>query len=480
MILFVALLLGACSAGAVVHPPCGPIVGLSDTAFLGIPFATAKRFEKPVPVPPWTSPLRATLFGPSCPQGPTPNGSEDCLNLNVWLPANNGTRVAVMVWIYGGGFNEGSDADRRLAGADLARAGGVVVVSANYRLGPFGWLAGLGFGGNYGVFDQVRALEWVQQNIAAFGGDPGRVTIFGQSAGAMSVNVHMTSPPSWPLFARAIAESPVPGLEYRDYQQMEVYALELAAATGCARHLDVPRCLRQLPVEVLVNASSSQTGFLLPPIVRNTLHWMPVIDGVNVLGTPRELMRRGRVRPNTPYVVGTCSNESYTFVEQLRLGAAEYMAALLLYFGEHAAEVAALYPAATPDLSLARISTDLAFSCPVQEIGASLPATARLYLFSANPSHDPLNPPWCWGNYTCHAAELSYIFRERARFTPAEDRLSRRMQQLWTSFARGELQEAEWPTYAAGGQLLQLDTPAVALRTGYLRAECQLLNRLAH
>jgi para-nitrobenzyl esterase len=212
-------------------PPAGGV-----TAFLGIPYAAPPvgdlRWRPPQAASPWTGVRNADHFGASCmqnqagsrlpwteefmTQGPI---SEDCLFLNVWTAAANaGAKQAVMFWIYGGGFGEGSGQVAVYDGAQLAKKG-VIVVSVNYRVGPLGFLAHPDLSresehhvsGNYGILDQIAALQWVHRNIAAFGGDPSRVTIFGQSAGALSVTALMRSPLAKGLFARAIAQSG-PGL----------------------------------------------------------------------------------------------------------------------------------------------------------------------------------------------------------------------------------------------------------------------------
>ena len=196
-------------------------------AFLGIPYAAPPvgplRWKPPQPAANWPGIRSATSFGSHCMQPKLyadmifrdPGQSEDCLTLNVWTPAlNKDAHLPVMVWIYGGGFTTGGTSEPRQDGEHLARKG-VVVVSMNYRLGVFGFFSLPGIAsesakhaaGNYGLMDQTYALEWVRRNIAAFGGDPGQVTIFGESAGSMSVSAQMASPLSQGLFARAIGES---------------------------------------------------------------------------------------------------------------------------------------------------------------------------------------------------------------------------------------------------------------------------------
>src|SRR5215472_12051715 len=197
-------------------------------SFKGIPFAAppvgSLRWKAPQPVVPWNGVRACDTFGPECPQAPYPQASmyysppakqsEDCLYLNVWTTAKPGDKLPVMVWIHGGALTRGSGAHAVYDGSALAKKG-VVLVTINYRLGPLGYLAHPELSaespqrssGNYGVLDQIAALKWVQKNIAAFGGDPGLVTIFGESAGSWSVNTLVASPLARGLFHRAVGES---------------------------------------------------------------------------------------------------------------------------------------------------------------------------------------------------------------------------------------------------------------------------------
>src|SRR5215468_4736810 len=207
----------------------GSIEGVAEpglTVYRGVPFAApptgAQRWREPQPVKPWTGVRRAEAFAPACMQTgvsmsgePPPRTSEDCLYLNVWVPDHRpDERLPVLVWIHGGGYINGATSMPLYAGDRLARKG-LIVVTVAYRLGPFGFLAHPELtkesarhgSGNYGLMDQIAALRWVQRNVAAFGGDPGRVTIAGQSAGAMSVSLLMAAPAATGLFQRAIAQS---------------------------------------------------------------------------------------------------------------------------------------------------------------------------------------------------------------------------------------------------------------------------------
>ncbi|MET9263541.1 carboxylesterase family protein [Amycolatopsis sp. NPDC004079] len=203
------------------QPPSGPVIGVDDGVlrFRGVRYGTAERFQPPRPVPPHAEAVDATLPGPICPQlgsrleaamGPPrdePPQSEDCLHLAVATPALTGSRP-VLVWLHGGGFLSGGGTLPWYDGRRLAADGDVVVVSVNYRLGAFGYLVHDGVSeGNLGLADQTLALEWVRDNIAAFGGDPGNVTVFGQSAGALSALALLSKPDSRPLVRRAIVQS---------------------------------------------------------------------------------------------------------------------------------------------------------------------------------------------------------------------------------------------------------------------------------
>ncbi|HZZ19365.1 MAG TPA: carboxylesterase family protein, partial [Opitutaceae bacterium] len=218
--------------GNQVTTDAGIVQGMAGKApglrvFEGIPFAAppvgALRWREPQPAPHWDGVRMATAFGARAMQGSIYSDmlfrdkrmSEDCLYLNVWTPAKSAAdKLAVMVWIYGGGFQAGSTSESRQDGTHLATKG-VVVVSMGYRLGVFGFFShpeltkesGRGASGNYGIMDQAAALQWVQRNIAAFGGDPGNVTVFGESAGSYSVSVLMASPMARGMFQKAIGES---------------------------------------------------------------------------------------------------------------------------------------------------------------------------------------------------------------------------------------------------------------------------------
>ena len=223
-----AMLLASIGTAHAADTESGRVEGVREqdlTVYKGIPFAAPPtgdlRWRPPQPVRPWTGTRPAKTFAPACMQtgvsmpGETPPAtSEDCLALNIWTPAEAPSHAPVLVWIYGGGFDNGSASMPLYWGDRLAKRG-IVVVTVAYRVGPLGFLAHPELrresphhtSGNYGLMDQIAALEWVQRNIAAFGGDPTRVTVAGQSAGAMSVSILMASPRAQGLFHRAIGQS---------------------------------------------------------------------------------------------------------------------------------------------------------------------------------------------------------------------------------------------------------------------------------
>jgi para-nitrobenzyl esterase len=248
----------------------GPVSGRRGalgSAFLGIPYAQATRLAPPTPPEPWSA-LNADSFGPASPQPRRPTGdnvfgppttlAEQCLSVNVWRPEGVGVEpLPVFVYIHGGGFIVGRAGCAALDGARLAGAAGAVVVTLNYRLGSSGWLAHPGLAesagapfANWGLLDQVAALEWVRENIAGFGGDPDAVTLAGQSAGALSVIDLLATPAAAGLFHRALIQSPPIADAVADPELTERWALALSAQLTGGREFD-PQALRALPAEEL-------------------------------------------------------------------------------------------------------------------------------------------------------------------------------------------------------------------------------------
>ncbi len=329
-------------------------------AFRGIPYAAppvgALRWRPPQPATPWQDTRNATAFGPSCmqtrvPFTPAPGElSEDCLTLNVWTPAeHSGARLPVMVWIHGGGFFNGTSAAGLYDGAGFARQG-VILVSMNYRLGRFGFFAHPALTkehpdepkGNYAFMDQIAALQWVQANIAAFGGDAGNVTIFGKSAGARAADALLISPAARRLFAKAIIKSStqrqanaVP-LQDRDHGATrsgeaigENFAKSVGVVTGDAA------ALRAIPADAVVGGIAMGVG-------QPATYAGPMVDGTILTEPYEEAFATGHIA-RVPLIIGTNDYESKVFEAGLDYGA------LLERLGAAKDTVLAAYKAAYAD-----------------------------------------------------------------------------------------------------------------------------------
>ncbi len=357
--------------------------------------------------------------------------SEDCLYLNVWTPPAGAVKRPVLVWLHGGAFLTGGG-DRYQA-ARLVGHGDAVVVTLNYRLGALGFLADPALGrepGNYGFLDQQQALRWVRDNIASFGGDPGQVTVAGESAGGISVCDHLVAPGSRGLFRAAIIQSG-PCQAQTTLPDAERKSVAYSAAQGCTDRSTAAACLRALPVAKLLTGPSyvSVAGVDLPG---------PALGG--------SVLPAKTAAVPVPVLIGTTHDEfTYFLAEQAATGFVvdqhSYPQALARVFPDPAA-VARAYPLdsfhGNASLAYAAAVTDWAFACPAARLAGSLPA-ASTYEFD-----DPTSPaaaprsPFPLG--ATHASELPYLFELGDRppaLTPAQQRLADRMAGDWMSFVRG-------------------------------------------
>ncbi|MFG2996961.1 carboxylesterase/lipase family protein [Streptomyces sp. NPDC048340] len=431
--------------------------------FEGIPYAAppvgALRWRPPEPAARWTGVRDAGAPGARCVQLPAigpggPSGSEDCLFLNVTAPDGNpaGARRPVMVWFHGGGFVNGAgDLYRPYR---LAATGGAVVVTVNYRLGVFGLFGHPALGGapDATLLDQQAALRWVRANAARFGGDPGRVTVFGESAGGLSVCAHLTSPASAGLFHRAIVQSGscstmmppralLPGLgAYEPFvpQRRTVEAGAAAAARlGCGRSepADELECLRGLDAGSLATPELMQQFSLVS--YGNAL--LPV--------EPRRALREGRFH-RVPVIQGATRDEMRLFLGQTLAvypvpDEQAYRARLYASFGESAPRIEAAYPASahpTPALALAAVLTDVSFVCPALRDGRALGRHVPAYLYrfddrdAPNYAGLPQIPGFPYG--AAHGFELPYLFDAPVVLTGPQRALADRMADYWVRFAR--------------------------------------------
>jgi para-nitrobenzyl esterase len=427
-------------------------------AFLGIPFAAPPvddlRFQAPMPAIPWQDIRPASEFGPACPQpdsalpgmAPGPQEEAGCLTLNVYTPdAGSGARP-VLVWIHGGACTTGSNRQLMYDGGPLARRGDVVVVALNYRLGVLGWLNpgldGSDFAPNVGLQDQIAGLCWVQENIANFGGDPENVTIFGESAGGMSVTTLMATPSAGGLFHKVIAQSGAAQATLSPAQAAEAGDV-LAAELGLAQ-LEASS-LRERPIEDLLAAQLKVTARLQ---ANRVMPWAPVVDGSIVPEHPRLAVSAGKAG-NIPLLIGSTADEWRLFTIAMPHHRSMDRAALRKRLQQRlsgigkgdADEVLALYPHPEPWQVFDAIETDRVFWMPAIQLAEAQQAhqtSTYMYRFSW-PS------PAVRGMLgACHAVELPFVFGTldapgMDRFSgtgPAAEALALQVMDSWIAFAR--------------------------------------------
>ncbi len=444
----------------------GSALAGGQTRFLGVPYVAAPlgalRWRAPQAAPARVQPLQASGFGPACPQNASSDGiynstlgprGEDCLQLNIWTPEMGaGATRPVMVWIHGGGLVQGSSGEMRpdgtptYDGAKLADDG-VLLVSINYRLGPLGYMAMREFAGespdqpsagNYGLLDQIAALRWVRDNIAAFGGDPARVTIFGESAGGLSTCALMASPLARGLFHRAIIESggcqrSIPALETAPPGQESGYTqgARVLAAAGCAGQADRKACMRSLSWEALIAAAQPTVGF-----GRSGEKYGLLQDAHALVEGPGTAIAAGRAAP-VPLIAGINNDELTALLPASARPAtvAAYEALILQTFPAIGAQVLQQYPASAypePWYAYADLLDDLQFACPNA-------AFTRNFASAGNPTwryvytHVFAGPTAVYGAF--HGAEIAFVFGPTSTATAAETDLSAQMQRQWTRFA---------------------------------------------
>lgn len=375
--------------------------------------------------------------------------AEDCLYLNVVTPRSPGGRKPVMVWLHGGGFIEGAGGD--FDARQLAVVGDVVVVTVNYRLGIFGLFAhpGLAGSGGFALEDQQAALRWVRRNAAAFGGDPGRVTLFGESAGGKSVCAHLAAPASAGLFHRAIMQSApctgtvpagtmFPGVpafsQWPTVAARQTDGQQIAARLGCPEPATAVACLRRVPPEQLLPWHDQ----FISPAYGNTV--LP--------RDPERLITAGRTR-RVPVISGATRDEMRYLVALFHelpgrpITDGTYEDLLKQAFGNEASRVARRYPPrryGSPGLAWATLTTDRVFACPTYQRNRRLARTAPVYAFEwteADPATDIPGLSFPLG--AAHGAELSYLFpptEPRPPFTADQWRLSSVLIRYWARFAR--------------------------------------------
>uniref|UniRef100_A0ABI7WUR2 Carboxylic ester hydrolase n=1 Tax=Felis catus TaxID=9685 RepID=A0ABI7WUR2_FELCA len=492
-----------------------PVLDGTVTAFLGIPYAQPPlgrlRFKKPQFLTKWSDIWNATKYANSCYQNadqsfpgfpgsemwnPNTDLSEDCLYLNVWIPTPKPKNATVMIWIYGGGFQTGTSSLPVYDGKFLARVERVIVVSMNYRVGALGFLALPGnpeVPGNMGLFDQQLALQWVQKNIAAFGGNPKSVTLFGESAGAGSVSLHLLSPRSQPLFTRAILQSGSSNAPWAvmSLDEAKNRTLTLAKFIGCSKENDteIIKCLRNKdPQEILLNEL-----LVVPSDTLLSVNFGPVVDGDFLTDMPDTLLQLGQFK-KTQILVGVNKDEGTAFLVYGAPGFSkdndsiitrkEFQEGLKIYFpgvSEFGREAILFYYVDLLDDQRAEkyrealddVLGDYNIICPALEFTtkfSELGNNAFFYYFE----HRSSQLPWPEWMGVMHGYEIEFVFglplERRVNYTRAEEILSRSIMNYWANFAKygnpngTQNNSTRWPAFRSTDQkylTLNAESPKV-------------------
>ncbi|XP_071352795.1 acetylcholinesterase-like [Trachinotus anak] len=507
------------------------VLGGNVRAFLGVPYGKPPlgklRFRPPEPVERWEGVRDATTFPNSCYQLPdtafpafkgaemwNPNTplSEDCLYLNVWSPHFNKTQpqpsplAPVLVWIYGGGFIGGTSSLDIYDGRFLSKSEGVVVVSMNYRLGAFGFLSlpdNNNIRGNAGLLDQRLALQWVANNIAAFGGDPSKVTLFGESAGSGSVGFHLLSPGSNGLFHRAVMESGSPNAPWGISSQTESWdrALRMASSLGCPTSppAKLEACLQSAdPEKITVKQYDVTTSIL-------SLVFVPVVDGDFLPDKPEVLLSSGKF-PKKEVLLGLNKDEGtyflmygvpgYTLTGESLITRQEFLhgVTLAMVDASDVARDAAIFQYTdwtdeknrmkNRDL-LGSLFGDQQFVCPVTEFAQRYSqhgGKTFLYLFDHRSSINPW-PIWMG---VMHGYEIEFVFgmplNASLGYTKNEVNMTKKIMKHWANFARTGnpgIDGANWPAFTPEQQnYVTLNYNPPEHKTMMRARECHLWNKL--
>jgi len=470
-----------------VETAMGKLAGLRKAdvlSFRGVPFAQPpvgrRRWRMAEPAAPWIGIRDATRFASVCPQSAIPlealtggistEHSEDCLYLNVWTPACDGTRRPVMVWIHGGGFVIGAGSQAIYSGARLAERD-VVVVTINYRLGAFGFLdwsqataSRLPGAGTEGLGDQILALDWVKRNISAFGGDPDNVTIFGESAGGMSVGALLASPIARGLFHKAVAQSGAAHIGFDRERSARVARAMLDAlgldAAQASRLSEAPAdAIHKAQHVVLTRARNGNLRKVGP------LPFQPVIDDALLSQRPIEAVGAGSAA-GIPILAGTTRDEWKLFTAadpRLRLMTAAGLRMRVKSLARDAApELLDSYPAGSPFDRFNAIMTDKSFTLPAIALLKAQGQCAPVYAYR----FDWRSPLLGGIMGACHALELGFVFGTHAQklasvffgIGTAAAQLATTMMDCWSAFARtgypATAATGHWPRYNAESQVM--------------------------
>jgi para-nitrobenzyl esterase len=437
------------SLSSLVMTESGKVEGTVENGikvFKGIPFAAPPvgdlRWKYPQPVKPWEGALKADSFAPGCSQPQKIRQSEDCLYLNIWTPANFASdKLPVMVWIHGGGFSMGAPLEPTYFGEKLTPKG-VIYVSVAYRLGPLGFLAHPELSaespnkvsGNYGLLDQISALKWVQRNISAFGGDPSKVTIFGESAGAAAVSILCASPLAKGLFIGAISQSggsfhPVVQNSHQD----GILSLKGAENIGI-------EFMKQMGVNSIEELRKKDPQDLFKVQSAGRVSFVPNVDGYVISGDQYKLYESGKYN-DVNVIIGTNSDEGGLFARPVEPDV--YKKGIEERFGDFAGKILEAYPGDSTRqayTSSADIARETMFAWPSWAWARLQSRTGKskvfMYYFDQKQPEMPNMPVKLRG--APHAAEIKYVFKniDEKRFSEDDLKLSEMMATYWTNFAK--------------------------------------------
>ncbi|XP_067659880.1 acetylcholinesterase-like [Haliotis asinina] len=525
--ILVSLLTTHGASGQQVNTTHGTIVGLRSTVlgksvdtYYGIPYAKPPigdlRFKHPQPMDPWGPNVKdARSMKPSCYQpieiadgmpwrSFPPNFSEDCLYINAWAPANvpAGTKLTTMVWIYGGAFLTGSINMALYNGQYLAAEKNVIVMAMNYRVGAHGFLY-LGpdtFPGNQGLMDQALALQWIHSNVERFGGDPSMMTLFGESAGAASVGLHLLSPVSRNFFTRAILQSAVPNAFWTSSTPSKAIGntRSLAKLWNCnaKSDADIFQCIRDIPPETIINN-------------QGLLQFRPVVDGHFLPDSPASLVEKGQIK-QAEILLGVNKNEGTEFLldlfpsmfsastAQVNISRAQFQEIVTAVTMEGPPAVVQAVIAQYADIHVPSLHPNYAetadnafgdgyFKCPATKLAASHSANNSVYLYSFEHMIPSLPVPQWMG--VPHSYEIESVFGhplgDAFTSTDVDKSISRNMMTYWVNFAKTgnpnlpETTNYQWPTYNwMDERFLVFSSSGLSTKQGMRKPQCVFWNTL--
>lgn len=493
-------------------------MGVTARAWLGIPYGQAPiddlRFQAPLAAEPWEDTLNATVAGAGCQQQCSlPPGlcppviSEDCLFLNVFAPMSTPSEPRpVMVFIHGGNFRQGSGSTGMYDGTVFVNTSEVILVTMNYRLGALGFFFNANSTANNGMLDQQLAMQWVQTNIAAFGGNPQQVTIFGQSAGGTSIGCHLQNEVSLGLFQQAIIESIPLGIPVRGPADAEALNALFAKALNCA--IDDIACLQAASVDDIFVAQKTAAAGLGPDwhhLLEIAQPWEPTLQQSSFpIALP--LTQFFQQYPGKiPLMMGTTSQEAYVFIYEAintTMGIVKAAAIETVVFGlTNLPGLESRWPLHVltdnrPPLS--DVAGDELFLCAARNATDGIVASAPemplyLYLFdhvSTDGSHGwGPDYPICW-THVCHGSEVPYVFGSAeaggSTFSPDELALSAAMTTYWTNFAttgnpnKGQSVAVQWPQRGSARQTLQFATNNITVLEDVRGDKCDFLDTIGY